>query len=250
MAENVLKLKKQAVTLGMSKDDAKKASRPVLEAFIAGASKSDESDDGPAKVTKKKNVAKKKTSENTESKKKTTTKKKPGRPAGTKKTTTKPKAKSKAKPKNDENGDSGRLSIGTLDWGAESDEWNPRKGSAVEVLFKALKSSKGNVEKAFDKVVGNIGDFVGAKKRDGTKRSKAEREKMLRYRLNRTKFDFAVKTGQHEVATNRSTYGEGAYATTHKKKKTRATSERKPNRKASSTTSTKKGGKKRTTKKK
>jgi uncharacterized low-complexity protein len=32
---------------------------------------------------------------------------------------------------------------------------------------------------------------------------------MLRYRISRTLFDFAVQTGQHEVAKNRVQYGTG-----------------------------------------
>jgi hypothetical protein len=117
----------------------------------------------------------------------------------------------------------GRLNIDTIDWTVESDEWNPRKGGPVEKLFKALKKSKGNIDKAYAMISSAPHEFVGKTKRDGTKRSKAEIEATLRYRLNRTKWEYGIRTGQHISADpkNRAQYGTGDYATTRKVKPAR-----------------------------
>lgn len=253
MAENVLKLKKQAVALGMSKDAAKKAGRPELEEFIANAEDDGDEDETPTpKATKKKKKAvvkskkKKDTTKGENKKDKNVTRKKADKT--TKAKAAKPKA---SKPKSDSGENLGRLNIGTLDWTAESDEWNPRKGGPVERLFKALKSSKGDVDKAFDKLESDMYEFVGKKKRNGDRRTKQEVQAMLRYRLNRTKFEFAKRTGQHESATDRAEYGTGQYATTRKKKasKPRSTKKaentKKQNRKS---TTSKKSSKKRSKK--
>jgi hypothetical protein len=90
-----------------------------------------------------------------------------------------------------------------------TDGWNARPGSAPDTIIKALKRFKGDREKVFDYLVGDIGDFVKPKKRDGSKWAKGEREQMLRYRIARTAWDFALKTDQHEKAENRVQYGTG-----------------------------------------
>lgn len=220
MAVDVLKLKRQAVAAGMDKDEARKATRAALEAFLADGGKK-----APAK--KSGTVAKKKTTGTGTPARKPAAKKAPVRkpaakPAAKKSAPTKaparkPATKAGAAKRPVTNSDAvGRHQIETLDFSA-TDGWNPRSGSAVDVIFRALKKVRGNTEKAFDILLPNIADFVGPKKQDGTKRTKADRENMLRYRINRTKFDFAVKTGQHEVATERVEYGTGAYATTRAK---------------------------------
>jgi hypothetical protein len=214
VAENILKLKKRALEAGMPKADAMKADRKQLDEFLA---------DGGKKATKKV-VAKKKA---TPAKK--STKKAPARKAtAEKKPSTKKQTRKPAKRENTSDG-LGRLNIEELDWTAESDEWQPRKGGPVERLFKALKRSKGNVDKAYDMLASDVYDFVGKTKRDGTKRNKQEAQAMLRYRLNRTKFEFAIRTGQHESASseNRAAYGTGDYATVRKVKPARKASTRK-----------------------
>lgn len=90
-----------------------------------------------------------------------------------------------------------------------TDGWNPREGSAPARIIAALRKAKGNRERAFAALSGDLWDFVGKKMRDGSKRSKASAEAMLRYRISRTAWDFAMRTGQHEVADNRVEYGTG-----------------------------------------
>jgi hypothetical protein len=72
-----------------------------------------------------------------------------------------------------------------------------------------VRKSRGNRAKAFEILKADVWDFVGKVKRNGEKRTKSEAEAMLRYRISRTLFDFAVQTGQHEVAKNRVQYGTG-----------------------------------------
>lgn len=240
MAENVLKLKKRAVELGMSVKDAQKADRSTLEDFIASATKKSKKKD-------KSTTAKKKTKTETPVKKKTT-KKAAAKKSSTKKATA--SKSSKRKPKVDD--DTGRAAIGEIDWSVESDDWNPRAGGPTERMFKALKRFKGNVDKAFDHLKDDLYDFVGKNKRNGERRTKDEALSVFKYRLNRTKYEYATRTGQHVQATNRVEYGTGEAAQASKKSKrsekrkasTKKT-ERKPNRK-STTSSKKKTGKKKT----
>lgn len=250
MPENILKLKKQAVAAGMPKADAMKADRKTLNAFLAD----DEKPSKPKKgVTKKKATKKGATTTTKKSTKKATKAERKATPTkpSTKKATRKPAKRS------ENTGDLGRVGIdkSRLDWSAESDEWNPKKGGPVEKLFKALKKSKGNIDKAYEIVKGDLYEFVGKTKRDGTKRTKDEAQAMLRYRLNRTLYEFAVRTGQHNGAAseNRAAYGTGVYATTRKVKPARAKSSTKKSsggKKSSSRKATpnpaKRGGKKRT----
>lgn len=203
MAENIIKLRKRAVAAGMDAETARAAERPALEKYLKKNSSA-----APSKPSKKK------------AKKSTVSK-----PKAAKKNS-KPKAEKSSKPKKNSkpskkaskgNSDVGRASIGKIDWTATSDDWNPKNGSAVDRLFKALKKFKGNVEKAHAHLKGDVWEFVGKSKRDGTKRDKADGLAMLKYRLNRTKFEFATRTGQHSKGTNRVTYGEGDYAAATKK---------------------------------
>jgi hypothetical protein len=242
MAENILKLKKRALAAGMPKSDAMKADRAELEAFLTG--------DGETEKPRKKAVAKKKGKSSTKkvsSVKKSSTKKS----AGSKKAPATKSVKSTGKAKRpSSNATGGRANIdkSSIDWSAESDEWNPREGGPVSKLFKALKSSKGNIDKAFDKLADDMYEFVGKKKRDGSKRTKAEAEAMLRYRLNRTLYEFAKRTGQHESATDHVEYGTGVYATVRKK---RSSAKKSSAKKSSSKKSTsKKSGRKSSTRKK
>lgn len=206
MAVSIIKLKKKAISLGMKKSEAQAADRDSLEEFIS------ENGSGKSAPAKKKAVAKKKSS--TTAAKKTSAAKKPATTtaakSSAKKTTTRKSAKAD---------DSGRAAIGKLDYTVESEDWNPKKGSPVELIWRSLKKNRDNTEKVFDDLKGDVYDFVGKTKRDGTKRTKEEALAMLRYRINRTRFEFATRTGQHSVATNRVKYGEGAYAQETKKAK-------------------------------
>ena len=209
MATDILKLKKEAVAKGMPKDKARSATRADLTAFLAKPARK-------ATPVKKASAPVKKAAP---ARKTAATKAPVRKPAAKKSAPAKaPVAKATKRPatKPTSNGDAGRNMIESLDY-TITDNWNPRAGSAVEVIFKALKKYRGNVDKVFDALVPNISDFVGAKKQDGTKRTKQDRENMLRYRISRTKFDFAIKTEQHQIATERVEYGTGAYATTRAK---------------------------------
>ena len=207
MAADILKLKKEAVAKGMPKDQARSANRAVLTAFLAKpVRKAAPAKKATASAPVKKAPVRKTTAATKAPARKPAAKKPvPAKAPATRKTAKRPATPS--------NGDAGRNRIDTLDY-TVTDGWNPRAGSAVERIFRALKKYRGNVDKTFDALVGEISDFVGAKKQDGTKRTKQDRENMLRYRISRTKFDFAIKTMQHEIATERVPYGTGAYATT------------------------------------
>jgi hypothetical protein len=67
--------------------------------------------------------------------------------------------------------------------------------------------------------------------KDGSKRSLDSAHEMLKYRISRTAWDFAMKTGQHAAATNRAEYGEG-----QRKNKPKAAPARKATRKPAART--------------
>lgn len=92
---------------------------------------------------------------------------------------------------------------------SKTDGWNPREGSAPDRIVKALKRFKGDRTKVFDHLKGDVWDFVQKTKSNGEKRTKADALEMLRYRISRTAWDFAMRTGQHEAADNRVEYGTG-----------------------------------------
>jgi hypothetical protein len=107
--------------------------------------------------------------------------------------------------------ESGRMMLGDVDFNV-TDGWNAREGSPPDLIVKALRRFKGNRSKVFTHLLPNIWDFVGRKMQDSTKRSQASAETMLQYRISRTAWDFAMKTGQHEKSTNRAEYGtQGTY---------------------------------------
>lgn len=229
MAESIIKLKKQAREAGMPANEARAAGREKLVAFLKDASKPKASKKA---VAKKKHKANKARAAEKAAPTKKATKKAAAKKSSTKKTTKATTTKKRS------DSDTGRAAIGKINWTKESDNWNPKPGGPVERLFKALKKKNGDVDKAFELLKDDVYDFVGRKKRNGDKRSKAEAHAMLKYRLNRTKFEFATRTGQHSVATNRVEYGTGEYAST--RKKTAAASKKKASTKKAS-------GKKKTT---
>jgi hypothetical protein len=142
-------------------------------------------------------------------------------------------------------GPSGRHLLDGVDF-SDTDGWNPREGSAPDRIVKALKKFRGNRSKVFDFLVDDVWDFVGKKKADGSKRSKPDAEEMLRYRISRTAFDFAVRTGQHEPSENRVQYGTGGTGDGVWKPKKAATTKTKT---ASKSNSTKKASTKATARK-
>jgi len=217
MASDLIKLKKEAIKLGMDKSTARGANRSTLQNFIDGAGKAPAKKKGSTTTT----AAKKKASTSSTTRKKAAPAAKKSASTGkAKRAAVKPKAK-----RNSSN-DGGRNMIGSLDFTVE-DGWNPRANSPVAVIFKAIKKTKGNVDKAFDILAPNVRDFVSTKKADGTKRTKDEMHKMLRYRINRTIWQFAMQTGQHEASTNRVEYGTGDYASKTRKPARKAANTRK-----------------------
>jgi hypothetical protein len=131
-----------------------------------------------------------------------------GRNSGAAKRQTPAKAKPAPARSNGYEAKGGRNVLEGVDFG-DTDGWNARPGSAPDRIIKALKRFRGNREKVLEFLLPEIGDFVKAKRRDGSKWARGEREKMLAYRIARTAWDFALKTGQHEKAENRVEYGTG-----------------------------------------
>lgn len=163
----------------------------------------------------------------------TTTGKKRGRPKGSKNSTAKsaPAVKSeksgKAKRQTTGGGNGGRNMLGKINYSL-TEGWNPREGSAPDRIVKALRKFKGDREKVFNFLKPDVWDFSSKRMSDGSKRPKnGERygaEEMLRYRIARTDWDFAIKTGQHEASEDRAEYGtagtgEGIYGNGKKSKK-------------------------------
>lgn len=101
---------------------------------------------------------------------------------------------------------SGRHLLNGVDFNY-TDGWNARDGSAPDRIIKALKRFRGNREKVFSFLEGNVWDFVGKKFANGEKRSKSDALNMLEYRIARTAWDFAIRTGQHEKSGQRAEYG-------------------------------------------
>ena len=230
MAANILKLKKDAVKAGMPKAEAMKATRPTLEAFLSEAASGGSKKKVPAK--KKAAPAKKKATKNS------TPAAKKSAP-GAKKSATPKKA---GKPKRQTSQDGGRNMVGSLDFSV-TEGWNPREGSPVAVIFKALKKNRGNVAKTVEQLLPNVKDFVSSKKKDGTKRDKQEMRNQLLYRVNRTRWEFARRTGQHDPSENRVEYGTGPYAQANKPKKRSTPKRSKPNTAAKRTPAKKKAKK-------
>jgi hypothetical protein len=133
-----------------------------------------------------------------------------GRPAAQKPTRKPTTTRKPSTRKTTDNG--GRRLLGKLNF-SKTDGWNPREGSIVADIFDALKMHKGDREKAYDQLLkwtqGSLSDWVPLKKPNGVKRTKKEQETMLRYRIARTLWDFAIQTGQHVKSENRAEYGSG-----------------------------------------
>jgi len=106
------------------------------------------------------------------------------------------------------NGDAGRHVLGSIDY-SNIEGWNARPGSIPDQIVKSLRKHRGDRERVFNALLPDIWNFVGRKMADGSKRTKDSAEEMLKYRISRTAWDFAMKTGQHEKSTNRAEYGQG-----------------------------------------
>lgn len=178
--------------------------REIIEEFQSGTN-------GSSSKKKSKAAVKKAT-------KTTTTTKKRGRPKGSKNSTSKTtpaKSRTTGKAKRSASaseGNGGRNLLGKINYN-DDDGWNPREGSAPDRIVKALKKFKGDREKVFNFLKKDVWDFSSKRMKDGTKRPlRGERygaEEMLRYRIARTDWDFAVKTEQHDPSEDRVEYGTG-----------------------------------------
>lgn len=223
-------LRKVAKDLGVSASDIRSAtSTSELQALIA-----EQMNGGPKAAPRKSSMA---TRTRTKvAAKSGTAKPKRGRPAGSASSKSKPAAQSaqgKAKRSASTNGDSGRHMLVDVDYTA-TDGWKAREGSVPALIVSLLRKFKGNRDKVYDALLPDVftKGIVGRKLADGSKRTKESAATMLRYRISRTAWDFAMKTGQHEKSENRAEYGTagtGAGATRTAPKRKTAT------RKASTT---------------
>lgn len=156
----------------------------------------------------------------TTTRKKTTPTRKPARSTAkpAKKTTARTPVASKPKPapaktvtkRTTSTNGAGRHELGKINYRL-TDGWNARPDSVPSLIIATLRKHKGDREAVFEElrpVVFKKG-IVGRTMKDGSKRTQASAEDMLRYRIARTEWDFAMKTGQHEKSTNRAAYGEG-----------------------------------------
>jgi hypothetical protein len=122
----------------------------------------------------------------------------------------------------------GRNVLEDVDYSPHED-WNPRPGSAPDRIIRAMRKFRGNREKVYEFLLPDIDDFVKPKRADGSKWEKGDvgtntRRGMLKYRIARTAWQFAVQTDQHDKATNRVEYGTGGTgAGIYKPNKRRAT---------------------------
>lgn len=195
-------LRQQAKKLGMASKALRTAGREDLENYIAENSDNGGTTKGKAKAKTavKKAVAAKKSAKKSAPAKKSRTSGKAKRQTAQKASTSSYEAKG------------GRNTLDGVNF-SETDGWNPRPGSAPDVIVKALRKFKGNRTKVYEHLLPNIGDFVKAKKSDGSAWEKGDgpgsRKGMLKYRIARTAWQFAIQTGQHEKSDNRVTYGTG-----------------------------------------
>jgi hypothetical protein len=216
MAPVLDKLRKQAKKLGVPTKEIRVASREELESLIA-----EHSDNGG---TRKKSKARKAVRKAV-AKKKVAAKSAPAR-----KSRTSGKAKRQTTRKSEStSGYEAKGARNTLDGVdySETDGWNPRPGSTADRIVKLLKKYKGNRDKVYDALLSDIGDFVKPKRADGSAWVKGDgpgsRKAMLRYRISRTAWQFALNTGQHEIAGNRVEYGTGGTGEGRFKRKSRKT---------------------------
>jgi hypothetical protein len=129
------------------------------------------------------------------------------------------------------NNDAGRFEVGSLNFG-KTTNWNPREGSIVSDIFAALKECKGDVNRTYNLLLkwAPIREWIPRVKPNGVRRTDKEMQDMLRYRINRTRWDFANATGQHTKSENRAEYGSLTNGKAKPMRKPAATTRRKPGR--------------------
>lgn len=191
------KLRQKAKKLGVSAKEIRGADREELQTLI------EQQSNGNSKPAKKSAVKKASKAVAKKSAKKSAPAKSSNAKGTAKRQTTR---KATTEPKG------GRNTLDGVNF-SEDDGWNPRPGSAPDRIIKALRKFKGNRQKTYEFLLPEIGDFVKSKKSDGTAWDKGEgpgtRKGMLKYRIARTAWQFALQTGQHEASDNRVEYGTG-----------------------------------------
>jgi hypothetical protein len=222
MAPPVSQLRQVAKQRGIPVAEIRGKNAAQLQAMIDGST-----ENGTSSRPQKKAVVKKAVAKKTTVRRKTTAPKKVsvGRGTVTKKSSAKSKpavsrrktgeakrstARKTATPKVvQKNEISGRhLLDSTVDFSV-TEGWNAREGSAPDRIIKALRKYRGNRSKVYDALKADVWAFVGKVKRNGEKRTKTEANEMLRYRISRTAWDFAIQTDQHEKSGNRVEYATG-----------------------------------------
>jgi hypothetical protein len=199
-------LRKAAKDAGFSPAEIRGASTEELEALVAGgktatkksATKKTVAKKSAARKSTKATAAKKSTTKNSKS---TSSKSQPAKSRG-----------AQAKRATTATGEGGRNLLGKVNYKTR-DGWNAREGSAPDRIIKSLAKNKGDRQAVFTELKKSVWDFVSKKLNNGTKRPlrghRYGAEEMLQYRIARTAWDFAVKTGQHDPSANRVAYGTG-----------------------------------------
>jgi hypothetical protein len=213
MATLIAELRKQAKELGIAPSvirDAKSSSelKEIIASESGGSKKKNSGKKSGVQVVAKKKSGKKSKTK-TADKKTAKSKSTKAAPAPTA-TKTKKTAKSKkaGNKKAQAGGNGGKHTLGDVDY-SENDDWNPREGSGPDRIVRLLRKFKGNRTKVREYIVskGLLWEFVEKKNSAGVKRSKDQAENYLSYRISKTAWDFAVKTGQHKASNKRAEYG-------------------------------------------
>ncbi len=233
---DIQSLRKQAKAAGMPVADVRTSTAAELRDYLASgssaSSKTKSRKSNPARGRKTRPAAK----ATTRGRKSAPAKRGPGRPKGSGKSTTRksaPRAKAS-------NGDAGRNFLEGINWG-DHDAWNPRKGSPPDRIIRAVRKARGNRAKVVDQLMANVRDFVTLPK--GAKPNSEIARQRLAYRVSRVMWEFALKTGQHEIATNRAAPGQGErYAGNGKGSRKRSAAAAKSTRKSTAKATGRKRG--------
>lgn len=217
-------LRKQAKDMGINPVVVRRATTAAeMEQVIADH----KAHDKPRKKSGSRPV--KKSSQTTTARKKSTTRTSTARKASGRKASTPAKSRKSgtAKRSSNSNSHAGRFILEDVDYSLGADDgWNPRDGSPPDRIIKAMKRFRGNRPKVFEFLKADVWDFVDirAKTVKDRKHDKASAYEMLKYRISRTAWDYAMRTGQHEPSSNRAEYGtagtgEGTFVPASKRKK-------------------------------
>lgn len=218
MAADIQALRKQAKAAGVPVSEVRTMTAAELRDAISAGGSSKSRKANPAKGRKTRPTAKARPAAKRGRPAKTEKRRGPGRPKGSTnkptaaKTTAKrgrgrpAKAATATRARAASNGDAGRNFLTGINWG-DHEAWNPRKNSPPDQIIRLVRKHKGNRSKVVADLMPRIRDFVTLPKGVNAK-SDAARDR-LAYRVSRVMWEFALKTGQHEKATNRAAPGQG-----------------------------------------